>query len=160
MMFSSRLVLTLGVIAITLVASFGFQYLSENPLEPEATIEIRDAPTNLSEEVAGVTPMLEFHHVRGEPIPVAGIEIILGPRVQGVVFNRDNDWTPELTGIQVRVFLNGRPLATGQRFEPGQTIVMARTTGEFAPGSPEPARVRVFYTPSESLIAEATVTIR
>lgn len=155
-------VLLLGVVLVaTAVASFGFNALSTNPLVPNATLIVSDAPEEWAWNRSGTVEMATVRHAEGETLNLTDIEVVVGSRAQGLRFNASNDWSTTVAGITYDASLNGAAIATSNtgRFEPGDTLTIRKVAGTRAGTTPFEIKVRVFHRPSSTVLAGRVVEI-
>lgn len=152
----------LGLLALVLVASvvasFGFNALTQNPLVPDADLAIADHPDPAALNESGPSAMLLIEHRGGEAMPLADLELVVGSRADGLVLSADGDWTETVSGVTYRVDRADGPIEPGATLAEGDVIVLRKIEGTLSVGGFE-ALVRVFHRPSNSVVGRATVAI-
>lgn len=147
------------VLAASVVASFGFNALTTNPLVPEATLTIADAPEPAKLNESGPSPMLTVTHDGGESIPLSDLEVVVGSRADGLTFGAASGWSVAVSGVTYEVRLNGATIGHDDAFGAGDVMTVRKTEGTLGVAGFE-ALVRVFHRPSNTAIARRTVAIR
>jgi hypothetical protein len=151
--------LTLGVVAVMVVASVGFATLSDNPLVPDATFAASDADNEYDLNRTGTVEMLVIEHTGGESVALSDVVVLLGSRTSGTRFNTTADWQIEAGELTYTARLNGEPINDSDEFTPGDRIVVAKTSGTAGTFGEFETRVRLLHLPSRNTLLDEQVTI-
>lgn len=150
---------TVAVVVLMAVASFGFQSVSSNPLVPKTDVEIRDADDPLVLNDTTDTDIVAIEHKAGEPVPLDEVMIIFGPRTEGLNFSASNNWTSDEGILTLEAQLNGENVTSGETFEAGDTLTITKTAGRGEGAERPEITVRLYHYPSQQVFGRATVQI-
>jgi len=152
------LVIAVLVTAATLLASFGFQSLSDNPLAPDGVeVTVEDAPNDDVLSSTGSGRILSVTHTGSEPVPLSELEVV----ISDVPFNQSNDWTLDGRQLLLELYLNDvrlRNVSDNRTFAPGDTLWLTKTT-ESKIGRVDTLRVQIVHQPSRRVIAEGSADV-
>ncbi|WP_436926757.1 hypothetical protein [Halosimplex amylolyticum] len=155
---------TLGTVAVSVVVAFGFSAASTNPITPEATVEIADAEDDYRLDEPGTVELVTISHVDGEGIPVSDLRIVFGSQSSGPEFAPATNWSVAVGDVQYRMLYDGRPVRNDTQspvLHPGESLTVAKTSGTVTdPPQNATTTVRVFHTPSQTVVASSEVTFR
>jgi FlaG/FlaF family flagellin (archaellin) len=158
------LLVTLGVVVVSATVAFGFSALSTNPLSPDATFELSDADDEFRLNQTGTVRILTITHVEGESIPLTQIEIVAGSRSSGLVFSEATNWSAASGSVTYRTLSGDVPLRNDTdagTFGSGETLTIAKTDGVVSnPVANGTIQVRLFHTPSQTVITNEEVDVR
>jgi hypothetical protein len=152
-------VITLVVVAVMIVASVGFASLSENPLAPDVTLNVRDDPDEYNLRQEGVFGVIVIDHEGGDTIDIGETELLIGNRNSGFRLNQTNNWTAEPTNATFALRVGGEPVRANDRFGPRDRIRVVRTTGTLDFSGSFEIRVRLFHLPSQRTLVDSQVTV-
>jgi FlaG/FlaF family flagellin (archaellin) len=156
------LLVSAGVMLAAVVASFGFSALSSNPLVPNSDVAIEDAPAPYTLTEQGRVDMVTFHHMEGESVPIEQLQVVVGSRSNGLVFDATNNWTVERSTLTFQTLLNNRSIANRTddlQFDQGDTLRVAKTSGTTDFSGRLNVSVRLIHPPSSTTVSTRTVTI-
>jgi len=152
-------IVTVAVVVVMTIASIGFASVSDNPLVPDATLEVRDDPDEYDLREKGVVGALVIVHTGGEPIAINETEIVVGTDNSAIRFNRNNDWTPTPSNATFAVHLDGRPIDENASFGPRDELRVVKSIGTVDFSGSLERRVRLFHLPSQRTLVDQQITI-
>lgn len=152
-------VVTVAVVLLMVVASFGFQSVSSNPLVPKTDVQMRDANDEFVLNTSANTDILTIEHRGGEPVPLDDVKVILGPRTQGLNYTASNNWTATEGPLTTRVKFNGENVTDGATFKEGDVLTLVKTAGRSEAADDPEFTVRLYHYPSQQVFARQTVQI-
>lgn len=156
---------TLAVVLVMLLASFGFNALSINPTIPaDTTIRITDAPEPIALNERGENSLVTITHAGGEPIPLEELTVVVGDRSSGLEFGVATNWTATKLGVTFALAMNDEPIAepvgSEATFEEGETLTVQKTDGTYVGSGRFNVTVRLFHRPSQTVLAKERVQMR
>jgi len=151
--------LVLAVAGTMIVASIGFQTLSENPLVPDADLNASDAADEYNLTGSGTTGMLVVEHDGGESVSLANVDLILGSRSEGLHFNQSHDWRVEVGEFVYETRLNGEQIDGGADLTRGDRLTVENSGGNTDTNATFDVRVRLYHFPSQTMILDQRVDI-
>ena len=152
-------VITIAVVAVTVVAAFGFASLSDNPLVPDATLDVRDDSDEYDLRQEGIVGVVVIDHEGGEAIDIGETELLIGDQDSGIRFNRSNNWTATPSKATFAVYADGESVTTDTGFEPQDRLRVIKTTGTVNFNGSFETRIRLFHRPSQRVLLDDQVMI-
>lgn len=149
----------LSVLVVTIVASAGFQALSDNPLVPDTTFEMSDAADEYNLSQNGTVDMLVVEHVSGEQVELTDFDILMGSRSAGLWMNESSDWRDRTGDVTVRVRMNGERITDSSTMGSGDTLTVSKIEGTIDVQGPVDVRLRIYHRPSQTLMVDREVEL-
>lgn len=155
------ILLTVVVLLVMVVTSFGFQQLSENPLRPDATLNASDVPGENASLRSDTVEWLRIEHRGGESIDLSVVEIVLLSGDQAVRLSESNGWQTRKQGFVYRLQSSNRSIARNHTFASGDrlTVTFAAVSGRSGADDTYRVRVRMRHIPSQSMIYDERIPI-
>jgi hypothetical protein len=152
-------ILVLAVLLATVISSFGFSLVTENPIAPNTEFDLHDAEEQYDISRQGVVDYFILEHVSGEPINPPVFELIVGSRNAGLVLTRERNWTDSSGSLTYQVRTPRGALPTSEPFSEGDRVVVSKIDGTLDIETPVTVRVRLYHTPSQQTLLDRTITV-
>jgi hypothetical protein len=153
---------TAAIVVVTIAASVGFQSITANPLVPDSTVEIADAPGDYLLNESGTSDMITVTHEGGDTMELRFVSVVIAPGRGALVFNASGGWSVDIDGLTFALKMDGQPVEANTTFGPDDVLTVSKTEGTLPrdSGGEFSVRVLVRHVASQTVVSERTVQVQ